>query len=84
MRAGVPASIRRAGLLDERLDGEEQELIVAGEEVPDRPHRQPRLSSDGTHGRSGDSVAHDDPPHGLGELRSSGVVVDVDRHGNTF
>ncbi len=74
----------RARLVDERLDGKAQELIMAGEEVPDRPHRQAGLSSDGTHGRFGNTVAHDDPPHGVGELRSSGIVVDVDRHGNTF
>jgi hypothetical protein len=54
-------------------------LVLAGEEVSDRAHRQPGLSRDGAHRRGRDAVAHDDLLHGPGELRSSGQMVDVDR-----
>jgi hypothetical protein len=70
--------------IDELLDGEQQELVLRGEEVPDRSHRQAGLSRHGAHRGSRDPVACDDAPHGLRQLRASGGVVDVDRHRNRY
>jgi hypothetical protein len=54
---------------------------VGREEVAQRSGGQPDLSSHGSDGRRGDTVADYDPPHALGDGLAALVVVDELRHG---
>lgn len=62
---------------DDHSHGEDQDLGLAGEIVPDGSCRKVRLPSDGAHGSSLQPVASHDSPHGLGDLLPRSLPLSV-------
>lgn len=68
-------------MVDKLLDREPQQLVLSCEEVAHRPGGKSGFARDTPHRGAADALANDDPPDGLGQIRSALVVVHAYRHG---
>ena len=61
--------------LHHQVHGVGEQVGLRWKEVAQGPRRQPGLGGDGANRCTFDTIATDDPPHGLGQVAPAGVAI---------